>query len=367
MSLTQAQCTNCGANLSVDSAKEAAVCNFCGSAFIVEKAINNYNIANAQISAGVVNVYNTSVSDFDIEGGMLKKYKGNDKNVVVPNTVKIIESEALKGNLNIESVTIPDSVERIKKHAFQDCKSLKDVRIEGDIDIFDYAFERCQSLKALYIAGDAWISDIGEVFKRCENLESVHIIGNVEVLKITYYPRANLLIRIEGNIGSLNLAGYKVWGMGEDSKGVIIKNSGQEFPVVFEEMGSMWGFSRYISSVNYSHQEGLQIQPATLKLSETSYHLSSSVADFGGIRQLTERQEILRKILSSKIPPKGVVINEVDILKEVVAVLEPRLQAISTELETKQQWKSGGLCAWCGGKVGLLNRKCKSCGKDCTK
>lgn len=46
MPLVAAQCTNCGAALQVDNAKEAAVCQYCGSAFIVEKAIHNYEINN---------------------------------------------------------------------------------------------------------------------------------------------------------------------------------------------------------------------------------------------------------------------------------------------------------------------------------
>ena len=46
MPLVNAKCTNCGANIKIDDNKEAAVCEFCGSAFIVEKAINNYNITN---------------------------------------------------------------------------------------------------------------------------------------------------------------------------------------------------------------------------------------------------------------------------------------------------------------------------------
>ena len=37
MPLVNAKCTNCGANIKIDDNKEAAVCEFCGSAFIVEK------------------------------------------------------------------------------------------------------------------------------------------------------------------------------------------------------------------------------------------------------------------------------------------------------------------------------------------
>lgn len=41
MALVAAKCTNCGANLTVDNSKDAAICEFCGTPFIVEKAIAN--------------------------------------------------------------------------------------------------------------------------------------------------------------------------------------------------------------------------------------------------------------------------------------------------------------------------------------
>ena len=41
MPLIRAQCPNCGAALDVDKEKEAAVCPFCNTPYIVEKAIQN--------------------------------------------------------------------------------------------------------------------------------------------------------------------------------------------------------------------------------------------------------------------------------------------------------------------------------------
>ena len=47
--LVPAVCTQCGAALEVDPTQEAAVCKYCNTPFIVDKAIQNYNIKNAKI------------------------------------------------------------------------------------------------------------------------------------------------------------------------------------------------------------------------------------------------------------------------------------------------------------------------------
>lgn len=60
MSFVAARCTQCGAKIKIDDSKEAGICEFCGTAFITEKAINNYNnfirneyhIDNAVIQGG---------------------------------------------------------------------------------------------------------------------------------------------------------------------------------------------------------------------------------------------------------------------------------------------------------------------------
>ncbi len=45
MPLVPAKCTNCGDTINVDDQKDAAICPSCGSAFIVDKAITNYNVS----------------------------------------------------------------------------------------------------------------------------------------------------------------------------------------------------------------------------------------------------------------------------------------------------------------------------------
>ncbi|MCR5303612.1 MAG: hypothetical protein K6E33_03545 [Lachnospiraceae bacterium] len=47
--MVAAVCTQCGGELQVDPDKEKAVCPFCGTSFLVEKAVNNYNVQHATI------------------------------------------------------------------------------------------------------------------------------------------------------------------------------------------------------------------------------------------------------------------------------------------------------------------------------
>lgn len=71
MPLVAAKCTSCGAALTVDNSKEAAICESCGTPFIVEKAITNLIMGeNNSVSIGtaVINIqggtYNPSTNNF---------------------------------------------------------------------------------------------------------------------------------------------------------------------------------------------------------------------------------------------------------------------------------------------------------------
>lgn len=57
--LVPAKCTNCGGQLTVDSNQTSAVCPFCETTFIVDQAINNYNVSmqgNMNIGSATINV-----------------------------------------------------------------------------------------------------------------------------------------------------------------------------------------------------------------------------------------------------------------------------------------------------------------------
>ena len=57
MPLIKAQCPNCGGALEVDNTQDAAICPFCKTPYIVEKAINQYNMNAAAVNFnGTVNM-----------------------------------------------------------------------------------------------------------------------------------------------------------------------------------------------------------------------------------------------------------------------------------------------------------------------
>ena len=56
--LVPGTCTNCGASLQVDPSLQAAICPACGTPYIVQQAINNFNISssgNITIGNAVIN------------------------------------------------------------------------------------------------------------------------------------------------------------------------------------------------------------------------------------------------------------------------------------------------------------------------
>ncbi len=78
MALVPAICTQCGAQIEVDNTHDAGICKYCGTAFVIEKAINNYNIrnvVNVQSGGNTINIASADQSNKYIM--MARKYKSN--------------------------------------------------------------------------------------------------------------------------------------------------------------------------------------------------------------------------------------------------------------------------------------------------
>ena len=103
MPLVPAKCTQCGANLQVNSENECSICSACGTPFITEKAIinynttvnntinNTYNVDSKTIVSGnnEVHIHNDELNRlFLIEGGELTEYKGNRSEITIPESTQ---------------------------------------------------------------------------------------------------------------------------------------------------------------------------------------------------------------------------------------------------------------------------------------
>ena len=140
MAFVEAKCTQCGGNIKVDDSKEAGICKHCGTAFITEKAINNYNIThnitntvvqNTNIKANTVNVFQDELNKFFVvEQGTLVKYNGNLKKITIPEGILAI-GEGLFENKDYSEIILPKSVTTISKNAFN--------TTTADIDYNDYS------------------------------------------------------------------------------------------------------------------------------------------------------------------------------------------------------------------------------------
>ncbi len=183
MPFVNAQCTNCGAGLEVDSTKEAAVCPYCHSAYIVEKAINNYNTVN-HIQASVVNVYGGNTADFVIRAGTLEKYNGAAEEVVIPNNVRHISRNAFRGCRGLKKVTVPGSVECVEGLGASDTceapENLEEVIIENGVkQIGKEAFFSCPKLKKVIIPESVII--IGALaFRNCVSLTEINLPPHIQ-------------------------------------------------------------------------------------------------------------------------------------------------------------------------------------------
>jgi len=103
------------------------------------------------------------------------KYKGREKSLVIPNTVKgklvsVIGSEAFANLDFLEEVVIPESVDTIYRGAFKGCTSLKEIELPEALTVLNAeTFHGCTSLEKVGLPYD--LERICQsVFENCSNL-----------------------------------------------------------------------------------------------------------------------------------------------------------------------------------------------------
>ena len=117
-------------------------------------------------------------SGFVVKNSLLKKYKGKDAEIVIPEIVTSISKNAFANNQTLRKVTFGKNVKKIGESAFEKCPMLEEVVLnEGLTDIGICAFYSCNSLKRIDLPDS--VTTIGASAFRATAIESVKIPDRV--------------------------------------------------------------------------------------------------------------------------------------------------------------------------------------------
>ena len=122
-----------------------------------------------------------SQNEFEINGGILRKYTGSSKEVVIPAGVTEIGSNAFCYSF-VSKVIIPEGVVKINSNAFDECRCLQEVHFPDTVISIDQrAFSSCEQLRELALPSS--LREIGEMsFLGC-GVEELIIPEGVETIE----------------------------------------------------------------------------------------------------------------------------------------------------------------------------------------
>lgn len=127
--------------------------------------------------------YDRNVTDDFVifDGNYLAKYKGKDKNPVIPDNVTVLGEDAFKG-ANIDTVTFSPNIKEIPSRAFA-YSNIKEVVIPSTIKkVSEYAFLNCTKLDKITVEEGVEKID-SKAFMNCYTIhkENIHIPESVKV------------------------------------------------------------------------------------------------------------------------------------------------------------------------------------------
>ena len=111
----------------------------------------------------------------DKQNKILIAYTGNDKNIVIPDSVTTIGDGAFSYRKSLQHINIPNTITTIGKEAFLWCNALRQITIPNSVtSIGEKAFCGCKSLRQITIPDS--VTSIGNyAFLWCESLQQITI------------------------------------------------------------------------------------------------------------------------------------------------------------------------------------------------
>ena len=123
----------------------------------------------------------------------------NINNIVIPNTVTNIDTNAFEGCSNLQSVTLSTNLIAIGSSAFKGCASLESISIPNSVTHIDSsAFEGCSNLQSVTLSTNL-IAIGSSAFKGCGSLGSITIPSSVQYIDDEAFKNCSSLSSVTVN------------------------------------------------------------------------------------------------------------------------------------------------------------------------
>ncbi len=172
--------------------------------FVTTNGLFRTDAPDSYVALSPTIVYSGSGSDVDVSC-----YNNQEELVINLLPWERVPSSAFIGNTSITGITVRGGA--IGSSAFANCRLLERIDVQGCLEIGEFAFKSCTNLSGMLVIPDG-VSSIGKsAFEDCKGLTSVTIEGNVSAIGESAFQgcRGLTAIAIGRNVGSIGLYAFK--------------------------------------------------------------------------------------------------------------------------------------------------------------
>ena len=129
---------------------------------------------------GTMGVYGIKFSNFDCDALGIFSEELNIEEVTVPDSVTYMGGYSFYNCTTLKHISLSKNTTYIGGYEFYNCTSLEDITIPDQVEKFGVgAFQDCSSLKSIVLPASLWVIE-REAFSGCDSLEAVYYGGTSE-------------------------------------------------------------------------------------------------------------------------------------------------------------------------------------------